>query len=61
MTETPEEYRFTFNARYPALEKEMDYLLAISNTPQGNIADFKRRVMAFARWLNVTFHHGQGL
>ncbi len=33
--ETLEEYRFTFNARYPALAKEMDYLLAISNTPQG--------------------------
>ncbi|QZX95876.1 hypothetical protein K6R05_01145 [Pantoea alfalfae] len=46
MTETPEEYRFTFDARYPALAKEMDYLLAISNTPQWNIADFKRRVMA---------------
>jgi len=59
--ETLEDYRFTFNARYPALAKEMDYLLAISNTPQGSIADFKRRVMAFARWLNVTFHHGQGL
>jgi len=61
MTETPKEYRFTFNVRYPALAKEMDDLLVISNTPQGSIADFKKRVMAFARWLNVTFHHGQGL
>ncbi|UVV72994.1 hypothetical protein [Pantoea agglomerans] len=61
MTETPEEYRFTFNARYPALAKEMDDLLVISNTPQGSIADFKKRVMAFARWLNVTFHNEQGL
>lgn len=61
MTETPEEYRFTFDARYPALAKEMNYLLAISNTPQWNIADFKRRVMAFARWFNLTFHNGQGL
>jgi hypothetical protein len=61
MTETPEEYRFTFNARYPALAKERDDLLAISNTPQGSIADFKKRVMAFARWLNVTFHNEQGL
>ncbi|MBD8199545.1 hypothetical protein SB912_21620 [Pantoea sp. SIMBA_072] len=61
MTETPEEYRFTFNVRYPALAKEMDDLLAISNTPQGSIADFKKRVMAFARWLNVTFHNEQGL
>ncbi|MFL1816910.1 hypothetical protein ACHY48_08665 [Pantoea agglomerans] len=61
MTETPEEYRFTFNVRYPALAKEMDDLLVISNTPQGSIADFKKRVMAFARWLNVTFHNEQGL
>jgi hypothetical protein len=61
MTETLEEYRFTFNARYPALAKEMDFLLTISNAPQGSTADVKKRVMTFARWLNVTFHNGQGL
>ncbi|CAI1652652.1 nucleotidyltransferase domain-containing protein [Serratia proteamaculans] len=59
-SETLEEHRFKFNARYPALAEDMDYLLAISNEPQGNIADFKRRVMAFARWLNVTFNSEQG-
>jgi len=36
ITEKLEEYRFKFNARYPALAKEMDYLLTISNAPQGN-------------------------
>lgn len=58
--ETLEEYRLKFNARYPALAEEMDYLLTISNEPQGNIVDFKRRVMAFARWLNVTFNSEHG-
>lgn len=58
--ETLEEYRFKFNSRYPALAEEMDYLLIISNEPQGNIADFKRRVMAFARGLNVSFNNEHG-
>jgi hypothetical protein len=60
VTETLEEYRFKFNALYPALAEEMDYLLTISNAPQGSFAVFKKRVMAFAQWLNVTFHNGQG-
>ncbi|MFS7240791.1 nucleotidyltransferase domain-containing protein [Serratia proteamaculans] len=58
--ETLEEHRFRFNARYPALAEDMDYLLAISHQPQGNIADFKRRVMAFARWLSVSFNSEHG-
>lgn len=58
--ETLEEHRVKFNARYPALAEDMNYLLTISIEPQGNITDFKRRVMAFARWLNMTFNSEQG-
>ena len=58
--ETLEEHRLKFNTRYPALAEDMDYLLTISNQPQGDIADFKRRVIAFSRWLDMTFNSQHG-
>jgi uncharacterized protein len=53
--DTLSEHRLKFNARYPALAEDMDYLLAMSNEPQGDIADFKKRIMTFAHWLNEEF------
>ncbi|PHM49545.1 nucleotidyltransferase domain-containing protein [Xenorhabdus sp. KK7.4] len=58
--ETLHEHRIKFNARYPALAKDMDYLITMSNDPYGNTANFKKRVMAFVSWLNVAFHKQQG-
>ena len=46
-------------ARYPEKADDMDYLLAVSHEPQGDLADFEKRILAFARWLNVEFHRRQ--
>lgn len=35
----------------------MDYLLEISIKPRESIADFEKRVMAFARWLSCEFNN----
>ena len=54
--ETLLEYRSRFNSRYPSLTAEMDYFLEISSEPQGNIAEFIKRVKSFSFWLNTEFH-----
>ena len=46
-------------ARDPEKADDMDYLLAASHEPQGDLADFEKRILAFARWLNVEFHRRQ--
>ncbi|STW30372.1 Uncharacterised protein [Klebsiella michiganensis] len=46
-------------ARYPEKADDMDYLLAVSHEPQGELADFEKRILAFASWLNVEFHRRQ--
>jgi hypothetical protein len=51
-----QEYRTKFNSRYPALAEDMDYLLEMSTEPRGGIADFEKRVMAFAHWLSSEFN-----
>ncbi|UMO86196.1 nucleotidyltransferase domain-containing protein [Pectobacterium sp. PL64] len=55
--ETLEEHRLKLSARYPAKAEVMDYLLATSYEPRGDIADFQKRIMAFANWLNTEFHY----
>lgn len=52
-----EEHRYRFNARYPGLAKEMDYLLKMSNQPAGSVSVFENRLLDFARWLNAEFHY----
>ncbi|MDX7985841.1 nucleotidyltransferase domain-containing protein [Xenorhabdus sp. 12] len=54
--ETLKEHCIKFNARYPALADDMDYLLTISTKPQGNFTDFNTRLIAFANWLDMEFH-----
>jgi hypothetical protein len=51
-----QEYCTKFNSRYPALAEDMDYLLEMSTEPRGGIADFEKRVMAFAYWLGSEFN-----
>ena len=58
--DTLQQHRIKFIARYPALTKEMDYLMAIAHQPEGNIRDFQHRVRVFAEWLSATFHRQQG-
>lgn len=53
---TLEEYCIKFNTQYPAKAEIMDYLLATSYKPLGDVANFKNQIMAFANWLNVKFH-----
>ncbi|MCY4763692.1 nucleotidyltransferase domain-containing protein [Klebsiella aerogenes] len=55
--ETLEEHRIKLNARYPDKAEVMDYLLAASHEPHGDVADFKKQIMAFANWLNTEFHN----
>ncbi|MEL0578147.1 nucleotidyltransferase domain-containing protein [Pectobacterium punjabense] len=54
---TLEEHCIKLNALYPAKTEVMDYLLATSYNPLGDMANFKNRIMAFANWLNVAFHN----
>ncbi len=54
-----EEHCERFNARYPALAEEMDYWLAISYRPRGDIVAFAGRIKTFAYWLNAEFHTRQ--
>lgn len=51
--ETLEEHAKKFSDRYPALEQEMDYFLAMSDTPRGDIMVFSRRLQTFSYWLNA--------
>ena len=53
--ETLLEYRSRFNSRYPSLATDMDYFLEMSSEPQGNIAEFIKRVKSFTYWLNTEF------
>ena len=53
--ETLLEYRSRFNSRYPSLATDIDYFLEISSEPQGNIAEFIKRVKSFTYWLNTEF------
>lgn len=46
-------------ARYPEKADVMDYLLAASHDPQGELADFEKRILDFASWLNAEFHRRQ--
>lgn len=55
--DTLSEHCNKFNHRYPDLAEDMNYLLAISYEPQGDMAHFNNRVMVFARWLNTEFNH----
>lgn len=54
-----EEHCEKFNARYPALAEEMDFLLDISYRPRGDIIAFAGRITTFAYWLNAEFHTRQ--
>ena len=54
------EYRNRFNSRYPSLATDMDYFLEMSSEPQGNIAEFIKRVKSFSFWLNTEFHTQTG-
>ncbi|MEE4483205.1 nucleotidyltransferase domain-containing protein [Serratia ficaria] len=54
---TLEEHCIKLNAQYPAKVEVMDYLLATSYKPQGDVTNFKNRIMVFANWLNAEFHN----
>lgn len=54
--DTLEEHAKKFNVRYPALEEEMDYWLAMSHEPSGEIASYTQRLKTFIYWLNAEFH-----
>lgn len=56
---TLEEQCGWFNERYPALAEDMDYLLAMSYRPRGDIMAFAGRIITFAYWLNAEFHTRQ--
>lgn len=56
---TLEEQCEWFNERYPALAEEMDYWLAMSYRPRGDIVAFAGRITTFAYWLNAEFHTRQ--
>ena len=51
-----QEHAAKFEQRYPALAEEMDYLLAMSSKPRGDIVAFCRRLQTFTYWLNAEFH-----
>ncbi|WP_333610023.1 nucleotidyltransferase domain-containing protein [Pantoea piersonii] len=53
---TLHEHRDWFIARYPALAKDMDHLLAMSTGGRENIADAEKKLLDFASWLNAEFN-----
>ncbi|MEN4793354.1 nucleotidyltransferase domain-containing protein [Pantoea agglomerans] len=54
---TLDDYRTRFNAGYPGLAEEMNYLIEMSYQPAGGVAVFEKRLMAFAHWLDAEFHY----